>query len=84
MTDNVNHPSHYNQGRFETIEIIEDILGDGFPDYLKGNIIKYISREKYKNKIEDLKKARWYLDRLIQYKEEKEIAESVKAKELKL
>lgn len=77
--DNVNHPSHYNKGRFETIEIIEDILGDSFPAYLKGNIIKYISREEYKNKVEDLKKARWYLNRLIEWKERKiEIKEKSK------
>jgi hypothetical protein len=75
--DIVEKPAHYNQGRFETIEIIEDILGDSFPAYLKGNIIKYISREEYKNKVEDLKKARWYLNRLIEWKENKETADKI-------
>jgi len=64
--DRVNHPAHYNQGKFETIEIIEDITGDGFEGYLLGNIIKYLARYKYKNGVEDLRKARWYLDKLIQ------------------
>ena len=64
--DNINHPKHYTQGKFETIEIIEDITGDSFEGYLLGNIIKYLARYKYKNGIEDLKKARWYLNKLIE------------------
>ena len=71
--DNVEKPSHYNQGKFETIEIIEDTLGDGFESYLIGNIIKYITRYKYKNGIEDLKKARWYLNKVIEVKEVKKL-----------
>jgi hypothetical protein len=61
----VNHPSHYNQGKIEVIDYIED-LGMG-EDFCAGNAIKYISRYKYKqNPLEDLKKARWYIDRIIQ------------------
>lgn len=64
--DNVNHPSHYTQGTFETIEIIKDILTpEEFKGYIKGNIMKYVSREAYKNGVEDLKKAQWYLNYLI-------------------
>lgn len=59
--DNINHPSHYNQGKIEVI----DFIIDQKMDYLGGNIIKYVSRYKHKNGIEDLKKARWYLERLI-------------------
>jgi len=59
--DNVNHPTHYTQGKIEVIEVIEDWE----LNYLEGNIIKYVARYKYKNKIEDLKKAEWYLKRLI-------------------
>ena len=61
--DPVNRPSHYTEGRkFETIEVIED-WGLGF---CLGNTVKYISRAGRKvNHIEDLKKARWYLDREI-------------------
>ena len=54
-------PLHYKQG---DIEVIDYILDQSF-DYLEGNIIKYVSRYKNKNGIEDLRKARWYLDRLI-------------------
>lgn len=64
--DNINNPAHYNQGKFETIEIIQDITGEGFEAFLLGNIIKYLARYKYKNGIEDLKKARWYLNKLIE------------------
>jgi hypothetical protein len=66
--DNIN-PSHYKQGKFETIDVIEDITKDGFDSYLVGNIIKYLSRYKYKNGLEDLKKAQWYLERLVKQKE---------------
>jgi hypothetical protein len=63
--ESVNHPSHYNQGKIEVIDYIED-LGMG-EDFCVGNAIKYLSRYKYKEKpLEDLKKARWYIDRLIQ------------------
>lgn len=60
----VNHPSHYNSGEIETIEAIEDWgFGQGFN---LGNAIKYISRANHKNDcLEDLEKARWYLDREI-------------------
>lgn len=65
--DNVNHPAHYGAGRIECIEYIEDFLSrEEYIGYLRGNIAKYMHRWRYKNKVEDLKKARWYLDRLIQ------------------
>jgi hypothetical protein len=60
---NVNHPRHYNAGRIEVIDAIEE-WKMGFCD---GNVIKYVARHKHKGKpIEDLKKAKWYLERLIQ------------------
>ena len=66
MSDNVNHPIHYNTGKIESIDYIEDVLTpEEYRGFIKGNIIKYISREKHKNGDEDLKKAKWYLDRLI-------------------
>lgn len=67
--DNVNHPYHYKQGKREVIEIIEDLTNDSFEGFLIGNIIKYIARYKYKNGLEDLKKAKWYLDKLISCQE---------------
>jgi len=62
--DNVNKPAHYTDGKIEVIDFIED---KGFGYHL-GNAIKYISRAGKKDpnkKIEDLEKARWYLDREI-------------------
>lgn len=58
----VDHPSHYNHGRFEVIDVIEDwSLG-----FCLGNAVKYIGRAGYKgDKIEDLQKAKWYIDRAI-------------------
>ena len=64
--DNVEKPSHYNTGNIECIEAIEEALTDKeIRGYFKGNCLKYLWREQYKNGLEDLKKARWYLDRLI-------------------
>ncbi len=64
MTDNVNHPSHYNAGRIETIDAIEDWkLG-----FNRGNAVKYIARAGRKDptrELEDLEKAAWYLNRDI-------------------
>lgn len=65
-TDSVNKPAHYNTGRIECIEYIEDKLTkEQYEGFLQGNVIKYVSRYKYKNGVEDLKKADWYLKRLI-------------------
>ena len=65
--DMVNHPPHYKKGDMEAIKVIEAGIGDqGFIGYLLGNIMKYLLRFPHKGKpVEDLKKARWYLDRLI-------------------
>lgn len=58
----IDHPSHYNRGKIEVIDFIED---QGLSFHL-GNVIKYIARAGSKDdKLEDLKKARWYLDRYI-------------------
>ncbi len=68
IVDVVNSPPHYKTGGIEAIEGIEASMGpEAFAGYLKGNIMKYMWRYERKGKpIEDLKKARWYLDRLIQ------------------
>lgn len=60
--DMVNHPPHYTFGTIEVIDVIEDWkLG-----FHEGNCVKYIARAKHKgNELEDLKKARWYLDKKI-------------------
>ena len=59
--DTVNHPSHYTQGK---IEVLDFILDQDLP-YLPGQVIKYICRYRYKNGVEDLRKAEFYLKRLI-------------------
>ena len=70
-TDNVNHPSHY-QGKVEVIDYITDKLSqEEFEGYLVGDVIKYISRYKKKNGLEDLKKCAWYLNKLIEVMEDK-------------
>jgi len=65
MNDMVNSPPHYNASGIECIDAISAATGEGFEYYLQGNILKYIWRYRYKNGTEDLKKAKWYLDRLI-------------------
>ena len=69
MSDQVNHPSHYKQGRVEAIEVIEDVVS-GAPDsvtgYLVGQTLKYLLRAWHKgNTMQDLQKAAWYLNRAI-------------------
>ena len=66
-SDTVNHPSHYTDGIIECIEAIEAQLSkEEYRGYLKGNIAKYLWREKHKGGVESLKKAEWYLKRLIE------------------
>lgn len=65
MQDNINHPSHYNQGKVEVIEFIED---QGLTYHL-GNAVKYICRAGRKDpskEVEDLRKAIWYLTRQVE------------------
>lgn len=70
VPDTINHPPHYADGAIECIEAIESQLTlEEFRGYLKGNIAKYLWREKHKGGTESLKKAQWYLDRLIQLDE---------------
>ena len=66
ITDAVQHPSHHTQGGIECIEAIKaSMTADGFCDYCKGNIIKYIWRWRDKGGVEDLRKASVYLNWLI-------------------
>ena len=64
--DNVNSPSHY-QGKVECIDCIESAAAglNGIEAFCTGNAIKYLYRWKKKNGIEDLKKAKWYIDKII-------------------
>lgn len=65
--DVVNQPPHYGNGKIECIEYMRDNMDNMmFMGYLEGNCKKYLHRFRYKNKpVQDLHKARWYLDRLI-------------------
>jgi len=65
--NNVHSPSHYMHGKKETIDVIRDCMeSDEYHGYLKGNVLKYVSRYKFKGEpLEDLQKANWYLNRLI-------------------
>ena len=67
MVDKVNNPPHYNFSSIETIYIIKNSMDDSmFHGYLVGNVLKYVVRHKYKGEeLNDLKKARWYLTKLI-------------------
>lgn len=63
--DNIN-PSHYTQGGIQSIEYLKaKLTPEEYQGFLKGNILKYITREKLKNGKEDIYKAQWYLDRLV-------------------
>ena len=64
--DNVNMPQHYRVGEVEAIDYIAQQLGAGVKDYLLGNVHKYLHRHRFKGQaLEDLRKAEWYLQRLL-------------------
>ena len=67
------NPEYYRRHKFETIDVILDVTKHlpGDEGYLVGNVIKYISRYDEKNGVEDLEKARWYLNKLIELLKEK-------------
>lgn len=69
--DPVQKPAHYNQGKVECIDAIEaaTIGLTGIEAVEVGAVIKYVWRWKFKNGLEDLKKCRWYLDKLIEHVE---------------
>lgn len=63
----VNHPQHYKEGGIESIDIIKaKLTAEAFEGFLHGNAMKYLNRANFKGrKLEDLRKARWYLNRMI-------------------
>jgi|TARA_R110001583_G_scaffold140216_1_gene292405 hypothetical protein len=72
--DVVNNPPHYNiGGDIECVDYIKQVLGvDGFISYCQGNMIKYQHRHRYKLKpVEDMEKAQWYLNRMLETMKEK-------------
>ena len=66
-SDVVNKPKHYTQGKVECIDAIKEMCGSGFKDYCRGSVVKYLWRYDKKNGIEDLRKAQWFLNALINY-----------------
>lgn len=66
--DKINNPAHYTAGGIETLDYIKAKVKD-YPSYAAGNILKYVSRYEHKNGIEDLKKAQFYLNDLIEWME---------------
>lgn len=70
--DNVNHPSHYRRGGVECIDALQSALTDEqYEGFLQGNVFKYVFRANFKGKRrEDLEKASWYLDRLLDFTED--------------
>jgi hypothetical protein len=70
-SDMVNHPDHYTRGGIECIDALEAATIDlqGIDAVCTANAIKYLWRWKHKNGLQDLKKARWYIDRLISQRE---------------
>ena len=65
--DNVNHPSHYETGHFECIEVMLETQGkEAVEAFCICNALKYLYRHKRKNGVEDVRKAKWYLDKYLE------------------
>lgn len=72
MTDNVNHPSHYETGKFECIDVMTEVMGtNAVKAFCVCNAFKYLYRCERKNGVEDIKKAIWYLNKYIEMEETK-------------
>ncbi|UNI72566.1 MAG: nucelotide kinase [Chaetfec virus UA24_144] len=67
MSDQINHPSHYETGApFECIDVMEETQGsEAVKDFCVCNALKYIYRHRRKNGVEDIKKAKWYIDKYL-------------------
>lgn len=67
QNDVVNHPEHYTNGQYECFDVMRDVFGDeAIENFCLCNAFKYLWRHKYKNGVEDLEKAEWYLKKLIE------------------
>ena len=67
VTDNVNHPTHYETGKFECIDVMVETQGvDAVKNFCLCNEFKYIYRTRRKNGLEDVKKALWYLEKYVE------------------
>jgi len=73
--DNVNHPSHYETGKFECIEVMQEAIGlEDVKGFCICNAFKYIYRccHKHESPLEDVKKAIWYLNKFVELEEQDE------------
>lgn len=71
MADNVNHPSHYETGKFNCIEVMLETQGvEAVKNFCICNAFKYLYRHKRKNGLEDVKKAEWYIHKYIELEED--------------
>lgn len=67
VNDNVNHPSHYETGSFECIDVMLETQGkEAVKNFCLCNAFKYIYRHNNKNGLEDIQKAKWYIDKYIE------------------
>lgn len=70
VNDNVNHPSHYETGSYECIDVMLETQGkEAVKNFCLCNAFKYIYRHNNKNGLEDIKKAKWYIDKYIELSE---------------
>nr|DAE15807.1 MAG TPA: nucelotide kinase [Siphoviridae sp. ctu9a31] len=70
VNDNVNHPSHYETGSFECIDVMLETQGkEAVKNFCLCNAFKYIYRHNNKNGLEDIQKAKWYIDKYIELSE---------------
>lgn len=70
MADNVMHPSHYETGKFECIDVMVETQGvEAVKDFCICNAFKYLYRHGRKNGLEDIKKAQWYLSKYVELEE---------------
>ena len=71
--DNVNSPSHYCTGNFECIDVMLEVFGvDAVQHFCQCNAFKYLYRTNRKNGLEDMKKAKWYINKYIELEESKD------------
>ena len=72
-SDNVNHPMHYETGKFECIDVMVETQGvDAVKNFCLCNAFKYIYRTRRKNGLEDVKKALWYLEKYVELEEKRD------------
>ena len=74
MAGNVNHPSHYETGKFECIEVMQEVFGtEAVQNFCVCNAFKYLYRHRRKNGKEDIEKARWYINKYLELEEKDEL-----------